>query len=81
MNSIKIDISEELIEEMFRTSRKCCEFMMGTAVILEIKHSVENHLSSNLELGNHVSLQEAFLDAISSITSEEDLEDDWMNIQ
>ena len=76
MNSIKINISEELIEEMFRKSRKCCEFMMCTTLILEIKHSVENYLSSNLKLGNHISLQDAFLDAISDLTSD----DDWMGM-
>ena len=72
MEQIKIVVSVDAVEELFRNSRQCREFAVCTTLILELKQSVETYLSNQLQGGHSVSIQNAFDNAIYDIVVFED---------
>ncbi len=74
MEQIKIVVSVDLVEDLFRNSRKCREFAVCTTTILELKQCVETYLSKRLQCGHSISIQDAFKNAINDIVV---FEDDW----
>jgi len=76
MEQIKIRISVDLVEDLFRNSHKCRNFAVCTTTILELTHSVEIFLVQRLQRGHSVSIQDAFDSALSDIVT---FEDDWQS--
>ena len=74
MESVQINISLDLIEEMFAKSYKTREFDICSTLILELKSSIESYLQSRLARGHAVSLHKAFNHCCSELVEEED---DW----
>ena len=74
MDGIKITLSVDLVEELFRNSLRCRAYAVCTTTILELKHSVEHFLQTRLRRGTSISIQDAFENALDDIVV---FEDDW----
>lgn len=68
-----------MVDEFFRNSRKCREFLFCTTLVLEIKHSAEVYIATKLEAGERVSLQEGLNHAVNELVEDQD-DDDWMKM-
>ena len=75
MENIDIEISLNLVEELFRKSRQTREYDIVSTLILELKSSMETFLGDRLQRGHMVSLQLAFNHCCEELVSEED---EWM---
>jgi hypothetical protein len=78
MDQIKVEISVDFIEDLFRDSLKCRDHLACTTTILELKHSVEKYIEKVLMRGCSVSVTDGFDSAIDDILY---LEDDWEEME
>ena len=74
MEEIHIEVTVDFVEDLFRNSRKCRNYLLCTTTILELKHSVEKYLEKALIRGKMVSVIDAFESAVSDIIY---MEDEW----
>ena len=71
---ISVEISIDLVEEMFAKSYYNREFEICSTMIIELKNSMENYISDRLQRGHKVDIQGAF-----DFCSDEmvDCDDEW----
>lgn len=74
MDDIKVVVSIDKVEDLFRNHRKCRQFAVCTTTILELQHSIENYLAEQLMLGHSISVADAFENAVDNLF---DLEEEW----
>ena len=55
MDDIKVVVSIDKVEDLFRNHRKCRKFAVCTTTVLELQHSIENYLAERLMLGHSIS--------------------------
>ena len=75
MQFMDVSLSLNLVEDMFRKSRKTIEFNVCSSLVLEIKTSMESYISDRLVRGHKISLRQAFTHCCEELVSEEE---DWM---